>query len=96
MLNTSFLDYKCPTALDVPNLQDAGVILGPVLHNVGPFGAKAVGEAVMITRPPSIAQAIYETVGVRIGDTPITKEKIFSAIKKNLEVSTTSLRHSPS
>lgn len=81
MMTTSFLDYKCPTALDVPSLANTAALLAPVLHNEGPFGAKGGGEATMITPPPAIAQAIYEAVGVRVHDTPVTKEKLLAAIK---------------
>ncbi|MDP2744859.1 MAG: molybdopterin-dependent oxidoreductase, partial [Dehalococcoidia bacterium] len=80
MLTTSFLDYKYPTAVDVPKLKDMAAMMAPVPHSEGPFGAKGLGEAVMISPSPAIAQAIYEAIGVRMKDTPITKEKILAAL----------------
>jgi carbon-monoxide dehydrogenase large subunit len=80
VVNTSFMDYKCPTVLDVPEVKDVGAMLAPALHKDGPFGAKGIGEAVMLTPSPAIAQAIYEAVGARLKDTPITKEQILAAI----------------
>ncbi|MBM2832665.1 MAG: aerobic-type carbon monoxide dehydrogenase, large subunit CoxL/CutL-like protein, partial [Dehalococcoidia bacterium] len=47
----------------------------------GPYGAKGLGEAVMVTPAPAIAQAIYEAVGVRLNDSPITKQQIMAALK---------------
>lgn len=81
IVNTSFMDYKCPTALDVPANKDFGVMLAPAPHSDGPYGAKGLGEAVMIPPSPAIAQAIYEAVGVRLKSTPMTKEQILAAIK---------------
>jgi carbon-monoxide dehydrogenase large subunit len=81
VVNPSFMDYKCPTALDVPKVDNVGAMMAPAIHKEGPFGAKGLGEAVMVTPSPAIAQAIYEAVGVRIKDTPITREQILAAIK---------------
>jgi CO/xanthine dehydrogenase Mo-binding subunit len=85
MLTTSFLDYKSPTAMDVPGLKDTGTMMAPAPHSEGPFGAKGLGEAVMISPSPAIAQAIYEAIGVRIKDTPITKEKVLAALRTRTE-----------
>jgi len=52
---------------------------------VGPFGAKGVGEPSLCSVAPAIANAVYDAIGVRIYDLPITPEKVFKAIqeKKN-------------
>ena len=47
----------------------------------GPFGAKSVGESGLVAVTPAIANAIYEAVGVRIKDMPITPEKVLKALK---------------
>ena len=47
----------------------------------GPFGAKGIGEPGLVPTAPAIANAIYDAVGVRIRDLPITPEKILAALK---------------
>jgi xanthine dehydrogenase molybdenum-binding subunit len=52
-------------------------------HDVeGPFGAKGVGEPGLVPTAPAIANAVYDAVGVRIRDLPITPEKVLAALKK--------------
>jgi xanthine dehydrogenase molybdenum-binding subunit len=48
----------------------------------GPFGAKGIGEPGCVPTAPAIANAIYDAVGVRIKDLPITPEKIVAALKQ--------------
>ncbi len=48
----------------------------------GPFGAKGVGEPGLVPTAPAIANAIYDAIGVRIRDLPITPEKIVMALKE--------------
>ena len=78
MLNPNFLHYKIPTALEMPEIEP---ILVENLHRDGPFGAKGVGETSNVPLPPAIANAIYDAVGVRIKDLPITPEKVWRALK---------------
>jgi CO/xanthine dehydrogenase Mo-binding subunit len=79
-LNYTWRDYKQPTSMDVP--------LETVVEHVhthdpfGPFGAKGAGEASSCSTLAAIANGIYDAVGVRITDLPITPEKIFKALKK--------------
>jgi CO/xanthine dehydrogenase Mo-binding subunit len=65
-------DYKLPTAKDIPALKT--IVLtetgGPV-----PFGGKSVGEGTTSPVPGAIANAIFDAVGVRITETPITARK---------------------
>ena len=49
----------------------------------GPFGSKGVGEPGLVPTAPAIANAIYDAIGVRIHDLPITPEKILAALKKD-------------
>jgi len=76
-LNTSLLDYKLPTALDVPAI---GSSLIEERSATGPYGAKGVGEPPVIPVAAAIANAIEDAVGVRIRDLPITPEKIRRAL----------------
>ncbi|MBW2464920.1 MAG: xanthine dehydrogenase family protein molybdopterin-binding subunit, partial [Deltaproteobacteria bacterium] len=48
----------------------------------GPFGAKGVGEPGLVPTAPAIANAIYDAVGVRIRDLPITPEKVLDALRR--------------
>jgi 4-hydroxybenzoyl-CoA reductase subunit alpha len=79
MLNYSWRDYKQPTALDTPDY----VVDHIHTHDpYGPFGAKGAGEASSCSTIAAIANGIYDAVGVRITDLPITPEKILRALKK--------------
>jgi len=49
-------------------------------HRDGPFGAKGLAESALPSVPPAIASAIYDAVGVRIKDLPITPEKVLQGI----------------
>ncbi len=75
----NFTTYKIPAALDMPELEVILYEEEPV--SSGPFGAKGVGENPNIAVPPAIANAIYNAVGVRIKDMPITPEKILEVLK---------------
>src|SRR5207245_6232129 len=48
----------------------------------GPFGAKEVGQGPLLPVPPAIANAVYDAVGVRVDEVPITPEKVLKALKK--------------
>ena len=79
MLNYSWRDYKQPTALDTPDY----VVDHIHTHDpYGPFGAKGAGEASSCSTIAAIANGIYDAVGVRITDLPITPEKILRELKK--------------
>ncbi|NOX33099.1 MAG: xanthine dehydrogenase family protein molybdopterin-binding subunit [Deltaproteobacteria bacterium] len=78
-MNANFRDYKLFTA------KDAIKIKAPVLETPdkdGPFGAKGIGEPGCVPTAPAIANAIYDAVGVRIYDLPITPEKVLAALKE--------------
>ena len=84
-MNPNFRDYKILTAKDVVP------IAAPVLEThdeEGPYGAKGIGEPGCVPAAPAIANAIYNAVGVRIKDLPITPEKVLAAIreKKGLDL----------
>jgi CO/xanthine dehydrogenase Mo-binding subunit len=55
-------------------------IVVEVPHESGPFGAKGAGETGALTVAPAIANAIFEAVGARIRDLPLTPERIFRAM----------------
>lgn len=78
-LSHSFLQYKIPTRLDVGTIQ---VEFESSYEPSGPFGAKSIGEIVINTPSPAIANAVYQAVGVRVRELPITAEKIYYGMKK--------------
>jgi 4-hydroxybenzoyl-CoA reductase subunit alpha len=48
----------------------------------GPFGAKEVGQGPLLPLPPAVANAIYDAVGVRIDELPVTPEKVLAALER--------------
>lgn len=73
----SLLEYKSPTALDMPEVDT--VLLGEPDPNC-PFGAKEVGQGPLLPVMPAVANAVYDAVGVRIDEVPITPDKILKAL----------------
>ncbi len=73
----SILEYKSPTSLDMPEI-DTELIENPDAR--GPFGAKEVGQGPLLPIMPAMANAVYDAVGVRIDEVPITPEKIVKAL----------------
>jgi 4-hydroxybenzoyl-CoA reductase subunit alpha len=74
----SMLEYKSPTSLDMPEV-DTDLIEHP--DPAGPFGAKEVGQGPLLPIMPAVANAVYDAVGVRIDQVPITPEKILRALE---------------
>jgi len=77
--NRSFAEYKIPSALDAPEMIPL-IVEEP--HRKGPFGAKGLGEPALAPAAPAIANAIYQAVGVRVKDLPITPEKILAGLRE--------------
>jgi 4-hydroxybenzoyl-CoA reductase alpha subunit len=75
----SMLDYKSPTFLETPDIE---TILIETNDPEGPYGAKEAGQGPLLPVPPAIANAIYNAVGVRIDEVPITPEKVFKALRE--------------
>jgi xanthine dehydrogenase molybdenum-binding subunit len=79
-LNPDFRDYKVPTSRELRHI--APVIIEGY-GSRGPFGAKGVGEPPIIGVAPAIANAVYNAVGVRITDLPLTQEKMYFRLREN-------------
>lgn len=78
-MNPNFRDYKVLTAKDAVKIQ------APIRESVdeyGPFGAKGIGEPGCVPTAPAIANAVYDAVGIRITDLPITPERVLAALKE--------------
>ncbi|MFZ7102781.1 MAG: xanthine dehydrogenase family protein molybdopterin-binding subunit [Peptococcaceae bacterium] len=77
--NPNLATYLIPTSLDTPNIES---IIIEDTEATGPFGAKGVGEPALIPTPAAIVNAIYDAVGVRITELPVTPEKLLPELKK--------------
>jgi 4-hydroxybenzoyl-CoA reductase alpha subunit len=74
----SMLEYKSPTTKEMPEVETF-LIEDP--DSNGPFGAKEVGQGPLLPIPPAVANAVYDAVGVRVDEIPVTPEKIARALK---------------
>ena len=83
VMNPSFMDYKMPTSMDIP-LKNEHIFVESI-DPEGPFGAKEVGEGSSVAIFPAIGNAIFDAIGVRIQDLPVTPENVLKAIKKRQE-----------
>lgn len=79
MKNNKFSKYLIPTAMDMIDVDNI-IVEDP--ESTAPYGAKGIGEPVMIPIAPAILNAIYNAIGVRIKELPITPEKLIKAIKE--------------
>jgi len=82
VLARNFSDYFVRGTLDMTEIKPIVVTTN---DPYGPFGAKGAGETVMIPTAPAIMNAIYDAVGVRIKELPITPDKILNAFKEKQE-----------
>ena len=78
-------DYKTATAKDLPRLKDFKVDFAGTYEPTGPHGAKGLGEAALNPVPAAVANAIYNAIGVRFYELPITPEKILKALAERGE-----------
>ena len=74
----SLLEYKSPTTMEMCDVKTY-LIEDPDPN--GPYGAKEVGQGPLLPVPPAVANAVYNAVGVRIDEVPITPEKVMRALK---------------
>ena len=83
-LNANLGEYRVPTALDVPNVVNG---LVETWEPAAPWGVKEVGEGATIPTMGCYANAVYDAIGIRVHDPPITPEKVWRAIqeRKRLE-----------
>jgi CO/xanthine dehydrogenase Mo-binding subunit len=78
MLNSSFLDYRMPTTLDVPMIDTVMIEVPNPKH---PFGLRGVGEAPIIPPLSAIAIAVSNAIGVRMRELPLTPDVILDALE---------------
>lgn len=75
--NRNFISYKIPTRLDMGRIR---VDFESSYEPTGPYGAKSIGEVVINTPSPAIADAVYNGTGLRFRTLPITSEKVFKGL----------------
>jgi len=79
VLNPSLSNYWVPTSLDVPPVE---VIFSQNVDPLGPLGAKGIGESSAVCPHAAIVSAIYNAIGVRIKELPITPDRVLRALGK--------------
>ncbi len=75
----SLLDYKSPTVLEMPEVEAIIVESG---DPEGPFGAKEVGQGPLLPVPPALCNAVYDALGVRVDEVPVTPDKVLAALER--------------
>ena len=78
MENASFLDYRMPTALDVPMID---CIIVEVPNPSHPYGVRGVGETPIVAPPATVANAIHRATGVRLRELPISPPRVWKALR---------------
>ena len=80
MRNSTYLDYRIPTCLDLPMID---AILVEVPNPGHPFGVRGVGEVPIVPPPAALANAIYRAIGIRMLDLPMSPPRILHEILKH-------------
>lgn len=79
MTNSSYLDYRMPTSLDLPEIE---TVIVEVPNPIHPFGVRGVGEVPICPPIAAVANAINDAIGTRIRDTPMNAGKIIAALEE--------------
>jgi CO/xanthine dehydrogenase Mo-binding subunit len=77
MRNSSYLDYRMPTCLDLPMIE---AILVEVPNPGHPYGVRGVGEVPIVPPPAALANAIHNAVGTRLRELPMSPPKVLKAV----------------
>ncbi len=80
--NGLLVDYKMPTAVEMPKAENVIVRHAHTYEPTGPFGAKGIGEAALASVQAAIANAIYNATGIRFTKLPITPEIMLKALQE--------------
>ncbi|MBI3092298.1 MAG: xanthine dehydrogenase family protein molybdopterin-binding subunit [Candidatus Tectomicrobia bacterium] len=79
LINPSFVDYKMPSLRDTP--LSVEIVLAESGHPDGPFGAKGIGEVAVPQVSPAISNAVFDAVGIRLTELPLTPERVLRALR---------------
>ena len=80
MQNTSLLDYRMPTALDLPMID---TVIVEVANPAHPYGVRGVAEVPLVPPLAAVANAIYDAIGVRMYHLPMNPASIVKAIQSS-------------
>ena len=80
MANSSFLDYRMPTSLDLPMID---TVIVEVANPGHPYGARGVGEIPIVPPLAAIANAVHDAIGVRMSVLPMSPGNILEALSEN-------------
>ncbi len=83
LVNNSFVDYKIPTAKDIPTEMKQFFVETP--HPQGPYGARGVAEHPMISVPSAVGNAVANATGVEFFELPLDPERIYLTLKRATE-----------
>lgn len=78
MSNSSYLDYRMPTSLDLPNIE---TVIVEVPNPVHPYGVRGVGEVPIVPPVPAVGNAIKDAIGIRLRETPMNAGRIVNALE---------------
>jgi CO/xanthine dehydrogenase Mo-binding subunit len=77
MVNSSFLDYRMPTCLDLPKID---TVIVEVANPTHPFGVRGVGEVPVVPPMAAISNAIYKAIGIRMNELPMSPGRVLQAL----------------
>lgn len=80
LANPTFLDYRMPTTFDIPLIE---TILVEVPNPASPHGIRGVGEVPLVPPMAAIANAIYDALGCRLGELPMSPDRVVAAVQEN-------------
>jgi len=83
LLNPDLMNYKIPTINEIPFGENVASIIAPTPLEEGPYGAKGFAEMVMAPVAAALGNAVYNAIGVRIYDLPLSRERVLKAIKES-------------
>ena len=83
VLNPNLEEYHVPTVADVPPIEHARIDVPD--NEANSTGAKGIGEPPLIPTAPAIANAIFDAIGVRIRESPMTRQRIMMALTERNE-----------
>jgi len=78
-LNFNWIDYRIPTLPDMPQITP---VLLEEWRGAGEYGACGIGEGVLTCTPRAILNAVYQAIGVRLDEIPLTPQKVLAALGK--------------
>lgn len=82
MENAAFHNFLIPTVLDLPDLES---IIVEHENDLGPYGAKGVGEPPVVPFAPAIRNAFYDATGIKVNVIPLTPQRVLSAINAHID-----------